>query len=48
MSSPPDTAWLLARAWPDAVLTFVSDAGHEGSATLHARMVAALQEFARR
>jgi proline iminopeptidase len=47
MSSPPDTAWSLARAWPDARLTLVSDAGHKGSATLRERIVAALDAFAR-
>jgi proline iminopeptidase len=47
MSSPPDTAWSLARAWPDARLTFVSDAGHKGSAALRDRIMAALDAFAR-
>lgn len=47
MSSPPDTAWSLARAWSDARLTFVSDAGHKGSAALHNLIVAALEAFAR-
>lgn len=46
MSSPPDTAWHLARRWPDARLTFVADAGHKGSATLRAQLVAALDAFA--
>jgi proline iminopeptidase len=46
MGSPPDTAWQLARAWPDARLTFVDDAGHKGSATLRQLMIAALDAFA--
>ena len=46
MSSPPDTAWHLARAWSDARLTFVSDAGHKGSATLRELIIAALDAFA--
>jgi proline iminopeptidase len=47
MSSPPDTASALARAWPDARLTLVADAGHKGSATVWALIVAALDAFAR-
>lgn len=47
MASPPDTAWLLARRWPAARLTFVSDAGHKGSGALRGRLVAALDAFAR-
>jgi proline iminopeptidase len=47
ISSPPDTAWLLARAWTDARLTFVSDAGHKGSATQRELIVSALDAFAR-
>jgi proline iminopeptidase len=46
MGSPPDTAWHLARAWPDARLTFVPDAGHKGSATSRQLLLAALDEFA--
>jgi proline iminopeptidase len=30
ISSPPDTAWELARAWPDADLVLIGDAGHGG------------------
>jgi proline iminopeptidase len=47
MASPPDTAWSLARAWPGARLTFVSDAGHKGSASLRDQLIAALDAFAR-
>ena len=28
ISGPPDTAWRLAKAWPDAELVLVDDAGH--------------------
>jgi proline iminopeptidase len=28
VSSPPDIAWELAHAWPDAQLVLVDDAGH--------------------
>ena len=47
MSSPPDTAWHLARAWPDARLSFIADAGHKGSPAVRERIVAALDSFAR-
>lgn len=46
MASPPDTAWQLARAWPDARLSIISDAGHKGSTALRERIVAALDAFA--
>jgi proline iminopeptidase len=46
MSSPPDTAWHLARAWRDARLSFVPDAGHKGSPAVRERIVAALDGFA--
>ena len=47
LSSPPDTAWHLARAWPDARLTFVSDAGHKGSAAMRELSITAVDDFAR-
>jgi len=47
MSSPPDTAWYLARAWPDARLSFIADAGHKGSPAVRERIVAALDGFTR-
>jgi proline iminopeptidase len=46
MSSPPDTAWHLARAWPRARLTYIPDAGHKGSHTVRERILAALAAFA--
>lgn len=48
MCSPPDTAWLLARAWPEARLTFIPDAGHKGSARVLEHVMAALDDFASR
>jgi proline iminopeptidase len=47
LSSPLDTAWELARAWPDAELAVVDDSGHSGSDTMHARIRSALDRFAR-
>ena len=48
LSSPLDTAWELARAWPDAELIVVDDAGHKGSDTMRERVVEALDRFAER
>ncbi len=31
LGGPPDTAWELARAWPDAKLTLVENAGHSSA-----------------
>ena len=28
VSSPPDIAWALARAWPGSELTLIENAGH--------------------
>jgi proline iminopeptidase len=46
MGGPLDTAWALARAWPDAELVVVSDSGHTGSDTMRDRIRAALDRFA--
>ena len=46
LSSPLDTAWELARAWPDAALIVVDDAGHKGSHTMRDRVLEALDHFA--
>ncbi len=48
MSGPPDTAWELARAWPDAELTIVEDAGHLGGAVTRTHVLNALDRFADR
>jgi proline iminopeptidase len=46
LGSPLDTAWGLARAWPDAELVVVHDSGHTGSDTMTERKRAALDRFA--
>jgi proline iminopeptidase len=48
MGGPLDTAWALARAWPDAELVVAEDSGHTGSDTTRQRKRAALDAFARR
>jgi proline iminopeptidase len=45
MSCPPDTAWRLAQAWPDAELTLVDDSGHKGSPALAEAVGAAVRRF---
>ncbi|MGQ0775427.1 MAG: prolyl aminopeptidase [Pseudonocardiales bacterium] len=47
LSSPLDTAWELARAWPDAELIAVSDSGHQGSDATREHVLRALDRFAR-
>lgn len=46
LSSPLDTAWHLTRAWPDAELLVIDDAGHTGSDTFRTHVLDALQSFA--
>jgi proline iminopeptidase len=49
ISSPPDVAWELARAWPDAELILVDGAGHGTSdARMAAAVAAATDRFAMR
>ncbi|GAA5116700.1 prolyl aminopeptidase [Pseudonocardia adelaidensis] len=48
MGGPPQTAWELARAWPDAELVIVEDSGHTGSDAVRAHIGAALDRFAAR
>ncbi|SFC98705.1 prolyl aminopeptidase [Streptomyces aidingensis] len=48
LGGPPDTAWELARAWPDARLVIVAESGHLGTETSRARVRAAFDEFAGR
>jgi proline iminopeptidase len=48
LGSPLDTAWELARAWPDAELVVVEDSGHTGSGTMRERKLHALDAFAAR
>jgi proline iminopeptidase len=47
LSGPLDTAWALAKAWPDAQLHAISDSGHKGSATMSDRLLGALDGFSR-
>ncbi len=46
VSGPLDTAWELARTWPDAELVAVRDAGHQGSDTTRERMLRAAASHA--
>lgn len=46
LGSPLDTAWALARAWPDAELVVIADSGHTGSDAMRERMRSALDQFA--
>ncbi|MFR9676743.1 prolyl aminopeptidase [Streptomyces sp. TR06-5] len=46
MSSPSETAWDLARAWPDAELLVVTDAGHLGNGRTLRHVLDALDRFA--
>lgn len=48
LGGPLSTAWELARAWPDAELSVVSDSGHMGNETMRERERAALARFAQR
>nr|WP_107499075.1 MULTISPECIES: alpha/beta hydrolase [unclassified Streptomyces] len=48
IGSPLHTAWELARRWPDARLTVVEAAGHQGNAASRSLVMAALDRFAAR
>lgn len=47
LGSPPDVAWQLARAWPDAELHFIPG-GHTGDAEMDRLLLDATDRFARR
>jgi proline iminopeptidase len=47
LGGPPDTAWELAHAWPDAQLLLV-DTGHAGGQAMTAAIVGATDRFAGR
>lgn len=47
MGSPLETAWELARAWPDAHLVVIADSGHTGSGTMKDALLDATERFAR-
>jgi proline iminopeptidase len=46
LGGPAQTAWDLARAWPDAKLVFVENAGHTGNDATRDHLLAALDRFA--
>lgn len=48
LGAPLGTAWELARAWPDAELTVIEDAGHLGGPAMSRVVRAALDRFGRR
>jgi len=48
LGGPLDTAWQLARAWPDAELTVVEEAGHLGTEATRGYVRNALDRFADR
>ncbi|MET9485036.1 prolyl aminopeptidase [Streptomyces sp. NPDC006638] len=48
LGGPLVTAWELSRAWKDARLVIVEDAGHKGSVTERLAVRAALDDFAGR
>ncbi|WP_374727365.1 prolyl aminopeptidase [Haloactinomyces albus] len=49
VSSPPDIAWELARAWPDSELVLIDDAGHgAGEVGTIEALVTATDRFATR
>lgn len=48
LSCPVDTAWELARAWPDAELVAPADSGHLGGPGMREAVPGALDRFARR
>jgi proline iminopeptidase len=49
MKTPPDQAWDLHRAWPEAEFHIVEDAGHGGSEPgVRHRLIEATDRFARR
>ena len=46
LGTPLETAWQLARAWPEARLIVVDDAGHTGGTATSTQIIAALDGFA--
>ncbi|ROR46214.1 proline iminopeptidase [Kitasatospora cineracea] len=45
MGSPVQTAWELAKAWPDARLHIFDDSGHIGGEAMRRTVLEALEEF---
>ncbi|WP_042394697.1 prolyl aminopeptidase [Streptacidiphilus carbonis] len=48
MGSPVQTAWELAKAWPDARLHIIEDSGHAGSDAMAQTTRGAIEEFKHR
>ncbi|MDH6710568.1 proline iminopeptidase [Kitasatospora sp. MAA19] len=48
MGCPVQAVWELAKAWPDARLHIIEDAGHAGSPTTHQTVRTAIEEFKNR
>ncbi|MFI0976023.1 prolyl aminopeptidase [Streptomyces sp. NPDC021093] len=48
MGSPVQTAWELAKAWPDARLHIIEDSGHAGSDAANLASRTAIEEFKKR
>ncbi|WP_243790163.1 prolyl aminopeptidase [Saccharopolyspora gloriosae] len=48
VSGPPDIAWQLAQAWPDAELLFIDDAGHGGGGGVAEALIEVTDRFATR
>ncbi|MER7514072.1 prolyl aminopeptidase [Streptomyces lavendulae] len=48
LASPLNTAWELARAWPDAELKVLDDSGHTGSPAMRNAILEATERFGRR
>jgi proline iminopeptidase len=48
LGGPLETAWELAKVWPDARLVVVEDSGHTGSETFQKEILAAVDAFAAR
>jgi len=48
MGSPVQTAWELAKAWPDARLCIIEDSGHAGSDAMRQAVWEAIEEFKNR
>ena len=45
MGSPVQTAWELAKVWPDARLHIIEDSGHAGSEAMQQAVRGAIEEF---
>jgi proline iminopeptidase len=48
LGSPVQTAWELAKVWPDASLTIIEDTGHTGSEAMSQALIEATNAFSSR